>query len=43
MSKRGNILVAFAPSGLSGPSGDGWDGFQSFAESEALVPFMREA
>lgn len=42
MSKRGNILVAFAPSGLS-PSGDGWNGFQSFAESEALVPFMREA
>lgn len=37
VSKRGTILVAFAPCESSE------SGFERFAKSEALVPFMREA
>ena len=36
VSKRGTILVAFAPCESSE------SGFERFAKSEALVPFMRE-
>lgn len=38
MSQRGNILVVLAPSADTVAGS-----FESFAESEQLVPFMRDA
>lgn len=38
VSKRGNILVALAPEAVSEACR-----FESFVQSEAFVPFMREA